>query len=107
MAAPPPKGGAGGAGGAGGGAASPPPLLLPIPGPVGPAGLIGPASPPGPLGPPPAGAALLAQMVVAMQAAVAGLPAPGPGGPALPQPWVKISPLILKVFQVKDQRLTC
>ena len=70
----------------------PPPII----GPVGPAGLIGPAGPPGPLGPPPAGADLLAQMVAAMQAATAGLPAPGPGGPALPLPQVKISPPIFK-----------
>ena len=44
---------------------------------------------------PPTGAALLAQLVAAMQAAVAGLPAPGPG-PALPPPRVKISPPIFK-----------
>ena len=42
------------------------------------------------------GAALLAQMVVAMQAAVAGLPAPGPGGLAPPLPRVKIPPPIFK-----------
>ena len=51
----------------------------------------------GPAAPPPAGAALLAQLVAAMQAAVAGLPAPGPGpGPAPPPPRVKISPPIFK-----------
>ena len=44
---------------------------------------------------PPAGAAFLAQLVAAMQAAVAGLLAPGPG-PALPPPRVKISPPIFK-----------
>ena len=48
-----------------------------------------------PPGPPPAGATLLAQLVAAMQAAVAGLPAPGPG-PAPPPPRVKISPPIFK-----------
>ena len=65
MAAPisPPRGGAGRAGG---GAVFQPPLLPPIPGPAGP---VGPAGPPGPL---PARAALLAQMVAAMQAAAAG-----------------------------------
>ena len=63
----------GGVGGPGGGLAPPPPPPGP-PGPVGPVGLAG---PPGPLGPPLAGAALLAQMVAAMQAAAAGLPAPG------------------------------
>ena len=69
-------------GGAGGGAVPPPPP--PIPGPVG---------PPGPLS---AGAALLAQMVAAMQAAAAGIPTPGPGGPAPPLPRVKLPPLIFK-----------
>ena len=88
MAAPvPPGGGAGGP-------APPPPL--PPPPPPGLPGLIGPVGPAGSPGPPPgpqpAGAALLAQLVVAMQAAVAGLPAPGPG-PAPPQPRVKISPI--------------
>ena len=56
---------------------------------------VGPAGPLGPLGPPPAGATLLAQMVAAMQAAVAGLPAPGLGL-APPLPRVKISPPIFK-----------
>ena len=59
------------------------------PGPVGPVGLAGPP------GPPPAGVTLLAQMVAAMQAPAAGLPAPGPG-PAPPPPRVKISPPIFK-----------
>ena len=45
-----------------------------------------------PKAPPPTGAALLAQLVVAMQAAVARLLAPGPG-PAPPPPRVKISPI--------------
>ena len=84
MAAPVPPGGGGG--GPGGGPAPPP---LPPPGPP---GSVGPA---GPQGPPPAGAALLAQMVAAMQAAVAGLPAPGPGL-APPLPRVKIFPPIFK-----------
>ena len=69
----------------GGGAVPPPPP--PVPGPAGPVGLAG---------PPPAGAALLAQLVAAMQAAAAGLPAPGPGGPAPQPPRVKISPLLFK-----------
>ena len=81
MAAPVPPGG--GAGGLGGGLAPPPPPPLPLPlglpGPVGPVGLAGPP------GPPPTGATLLAQLVAAMQAAVAGLQAPGPG-PALGLP---------------------
>ena len=81
MAAPIPPGG--GARGLGGGLAPPPPP----PGPVGP---VGPAGPPGPL---PARAALLAQLVAAMQAAAAGLPGPGP---APPPPRVKISPPIFK-----------
>ena len=86
MAAPVPQGG--GAGGPGGGVAPlPPPLGLP--GPVGPVGPVGPP------GPPPAGADLLAQLVAAMQAAAAGLPAPGPGL-APPLPRVKISPPIFK-----------
>ena len=81
MVAPvPPRGGAGGPGG------GPPP---PPPPPPGLPGLAGPA------GPPPAGAALLAQLVATMQAAAAGLPAPGPG-PALLPPRVKISPPIFK-----------
>ena len=78
MAAPVPPGG-----GAGGGPAPPPPPPLELPGPVGAAG------------PPPAGATLLAQLVAAMQAAVAGLPAPGPGL-ASPPSRVKISPPIFK-----------
>ena len=96
MAAPvPPGGGAGGPGGL-----APPPLLplpspLPPPGLPGPVGLVGPAGPLGPPGPPPTGAALLAQLVAAMQAAGSGLPAPGPG-PAPPPPRVKISPPIFK-----------
>ena len=69
MAAPVPPGG--GARGPGGGPAPPPPPPLPpppgLPGPVGP---VGPAGPPGP---PPTGAALLAQLVAAMQATAAGL----------------------------------
>ena len=90
MAAPVPPGG--GAGGPGGLAPPPPPPPLGLPGPVGPVGLAGPS---GPSGPPPAGAALLAQLVAAKQAAVAGLPVPGPG-PAQPPPRVKISPPIFK-----------
>ena len=85
---PPPRGGAGRVGG---GAVPPPP---PIPGPVGPAGLVGPTGPPGPLGPPPARATLLAQMVAAMQAAAAGIPAPG--GPMPPLPREKLPPPIFK-----------
>ena len=85
MAAPVQPGG--GAGGPGGG-----PAPLPPPGLPGPVGPVGPAGPPGP---PPAGAALLAQLVAAMQAAVAGLLAPGPG-PAPPPTRVKISPPIFK-----------
>ena len=87
MAAPVSPGG--GAGGPGGGLAPPPP------GPPGPPGTVGPVGLAGPPGPPPAGATLLAQLVAAMQAAVAGLPAPGPG-PAPPTPRVKISPPIFK-----------
>ena len=83
VASVPPGGGAG----APGGGLAPPPLLGP-PGPVGPVGLVGPP------GSSPAGATL-AQLVAAMQAAVAGLLAPGPG-PAPPPPRVKISPPILK-----------
>ena len=72
MAAPPPAG-------CGGPGAPPPP---PLPGPAGPAG------------PPrttPDGADLLAQMVVAMQVAAAGLPGPGAEAPP-PPPRVKIPP---------------
>ena len=76
MAAPVPPGGGEGSP-AGGPAPTPPPSPDPI-------GLAGPVGPPGPLGPSPAGAALLAQMVAAMEAAAAGLPVPGPGGPAPP-----------------------
>ena len=69
MAVPVPPGG--GVGGPGGGLAPPPPPPPPeLPGPVGPAG---------PVGPPPAGATLLARLVAAMQATVAGLPTLGPG----------------------------
>ena len=89
MAAPiPPPGG--------GAAIPPPPPPLPILGPAGPARLAGPAGPPGPPGPVPAGAALLAQMVAAMQAATTGIPIPGPGGPAPPPPRVKLPPPIFK-----------
>ena len=91
MAAPIPPGG--GARGPGGGPAPPPPL--PPQGPPGPVGPVGLAGPPGPPGPPPARAALLAQLVAAMQATAAGLPAPGPD-PAPPPPRVKISPPIFK-----------
>ena len=89
MAAPVPPGG--GVGGPGGRAAPPPPPPPPLglPGPVGPVGLAGPP------GSPPARAALLAQLVAAMQATAAGLPTPGPV-PAPPPPRVKISPPILK-----------
>ena len=80
----------GGGGSPGGGPAPPLPPPPPPPGPPGPVGLAGPP------GPPPAGAALLVQMVAVMQAAVAGLPAPGPGGLAPPQPRVKIHPPIFK-----------
>ena len=71
MATPVPPGGREGS--PGGGPAPPLPLS-------GPPGSVGPADPPGP---PLTGATLLAQMVAAMQVAAAGLPAPGPGGPAL------------------------
>ena len=89
MAAPilPPRGRAGGAGGARGGAVPLPPPPPPVPGPAGPVG---------PPGPPPTRAALLVQLVAAMQAATAGLPAPGPGGPVPQRPRVKISPPIFK-----------
>ena len=92
MAAPIPPGG-GDRDLGGGPVPPPPPPPLPLPGPPGSVGPVGPAGPPGPPGPPLTGAALLAQLVAAMQAAVAGLPAPGPG-PAPPPPRVKISPLI-------------
>ena len=88
MTAPIPTGG--GARGLGGGPPPPPPS--PPPPPPGPVGLTG---PPGPSGPPPGGAALLAQLVAVMQAATAGLLAPGPG-PAPPLPRLKISPPIFK-----------
>ena len=88
MATPVPPGGRGG--GPGGGPAPP---LPPPPPPSGPPGPIGPEGPPGP---PPAGAALLGQMVAAMQAAAAGLSAPGPGGLAPPLSRVKIPPPIFK-----------
>ena len=91
MAAPVlPEGGAGGPGG------GPTPPLPPPPPPPRPPGLIEPVGLAGPQGPPPAGATLLAQMVAAIQAAAAGLPAPGPGGPAPPLPRVKISPHTFK-----------
>ena len=92
MAAPVPPRGRGG-----GPAGEPAPTLPPPPPPPGP---VGPAGPLGPPGPPPAGAALLAQMVAAMQAAAAGLPAPGPG---LAPPYLL---LFLRVFQERDQKLT-
>ena len=82
MATPVPPGGGGGSPGEG-----PAPPLPPPPGPVGLAG---------PPGPPPLGAALLAQIVATMQAAAAGLPAPGPGCLAPPLPRVKITPPIFK-----------
>ena len=85
---PPPRGGAGGAGGGGGPPPAPPPP--PVPGPPGPLG------PPGPPGPPLAGNALLAQLVAAIQAAAAGAPALGPGGPVPPPPRVKLPPPIFK-----------
>ena len=87
----PPRGGVGGPGG--GLAPQPPPP--PPPGPPGPVGPVGLAGPPGPLGPPPAGAALLAQLVAAMQATAAGLPTLSPGL-APPPPRIKISPPIFK-----------
>ena len=91
MAAPiPPRGGVGGPGGG----ATPPPLLPPPP--PGPPGLVGPVGLAGPPGPPPAGAALLAQLVATMQVAAARLPTPGPGGPVPPLPRVKVSPPIFK-----------
>ena len=83
MAAPVPLGGSGG------GPAPPPP---PPPGPPGPVGPVGQVGPPGP---PPAGATLSAQLVAAMQAAVAGLPALGAGLEPRPSR-VKISPPIFK-----------
>ena len=76
MATPVPPGG--GAGGPGGGPVPPPPPSPP-PGPPGPVGPVG----------------LAVQLVAAMQAAVAGLPASSPG-PAPPPPRVKISPPIFK-----------
>ena len=91
MVAPVPLGG--GARGPGGGPAPPPPP--PPPPPPGLPGPVGPAGPADPLGPPPTGAALLAQLVAAMQAAAVGLPAPGPG-PVPPPPRVKIYPPIFK-----------
>ena len=94
---PPPGGGAGGARGGGG-----PPLTLPPP-PV--PGLAGPPGPPGPPGPLPAGDALLAQLVAAIQAVAAGAPAPGPGGLVPPLPRVKLPLRFSRVFQEKDQRL--
>ena len=94
MAAPVPPGG--GAGGLGGGPAPPPPPPpLPPPGLPGPVGPVGPAGPLGPPGLPPTKAALLAQLVAAIQAAAARLLAPGPGS-APPPPRVKISPPIFK-----------
>ena len=91
MAAPVPLGG--GAGGPGGGPAPPPPpppLPPPgLPGPVGPVGLAGPLGPPSL---PPARAALLAQLVAAMQATVAG---PRPRASTAPTR-IKISPPIFK-----------
>ena len=98
MAAPVPPGGGGGSPGGG-----PAPPLPPPPHPPGPPGPVGLAGPPGP---PPAGAALLEQMVAAMQAAVAGLSAPGPEGLAPTLPRVKYLPLSLRVFQEKDQKPT-
>ena len=65
MATPVPPKGRGGV--PGGGLVPPLQPPPPPPGPAGPMGPVGPAGPPGPLGPPPAGAALLAQMVAAMQ----------------------------------------
>ena len=91
MATPVPPRGRGGSPGGG-----PVPPLPPPPPPPGPPGPVGPTGPPGPPGPPPTGAALLVQMVAAMQAAVAGLPAPGPGGLAPALPRVKIPPPIFK-----------
>ena len=92
MAAPvPPRGGVGGPGGGLVPPLPPPPPPPGLPGPVGPVGLAG---PPGPPGLRPMGAALLAQMVAAMQAAVAGLPDPGPGGLAPSLPRVKIPPYL-------------
>ena len=67
MAAPVPPGGGAGGPGEGPPPPSPPPPPPPPPGPLGPVGPVGLA------GPPPAGATLLAQLVAAMQAAVAGL----------------------------------
>ena len=68
----------------------PPP---PVPGPVGP---VGPVGPPGLPGPPPAGDALLAQLVAAIQVAAAGIPTQGPGGSTPPQPRIKLPPPIFK-----------
>ena len=68
------------------------PLPLPPPPPPGPPG---PPSLPGAPGAPSTGAALLAQMVAAIQAAAEALPTPGPGGPA-PPPRVKIPPPVFK-----------
>ena len=71
---------------------SPSTTTAPPPGPPGPLGLPG---PPGAPGAPPARAALLAQMVAAMQATAVVLLTPGPGGPP-PPPRVKIPPPIFK-----------
>ena len=89
MAAAPPGGGGGPGRPALPGGPAPPRGLAPPPLPPGPPG------PPGAPGAPPTGAAFLAQMVAAMQAAAAALPAPGPGGPA-PSPRVKIPLPIFK-----------
>ena len=85
---PPPRGGA-----EGGAPIPPPPPSLPVLGPAGPAG---PAGPPGPPGPMLTGAALLAQMVAAMQAAAAGISTPGLEGPTPQPPRVKLPPPIFK-----------
>ena len=90
---PPPRSRAGGAGGVGSGAVPPPPPPPPPPPILKPVGAAGPVGPTGPL---PAGAALLAQMVAAMQAAATGIPTPGPGGPVPPPPRVKLPPPIFK-----------
>ena len=74
-------------------AGGPAPPPLPPPDPMGPAG---PAGPPGPL---PAEAALLAQMVAAMQAAAAGITSPRPRRSSTTPAWSEnIPPLFLRVF---------
>ena len=81
-------------GGRGGSPAGGPAPPLPPPDPMGP---VGPAGPPGPPGPLPAGAALLAQMVAAMQATAAGITSPRPRRSSTTLAWSEnIPPPIFK-----------